>query len=115
MVGSKGYKEKTLSEEETNAVVSFLCLHVEPFRAVTDLTVLDGRICDGGGGTVTLARVREMLAICRVEEIDSDGKRLLPTCLVALIYTRDVRSVGGSTICRLEADWLKYCLRCVVL
>ena len=43
MVGSKGYKEKTLSEEETNAVVSFLCLHVDPFRDITDLTVLDGR------------------------------------------------------------------------
>jgi hypothetical protein len=115
MVGSKGYKEKTLSEEETNAVVSFLCLHVEPFRAVTDLAVLNGRICDGGDGTVTLARVREMLAICRVEELDSDGKILLPTYPVALIYTGAIRSVGGSTICRREADWLKCCLRCVVL
>lgn len=81
MVGSKGYKEKILSEEETNAVVSFLCLHVEPFRAVTDLTVLDGKICDGGDGAVTLARVREMLAMCRVEELDiDDGERLLQSC-----------------------------------
>ena len=79
MVGSKGYKEKTLSEEETNAVVSFLCLHVEPFRHVTDLTVLNGRICDGGDGNVSLGRVREMLAVCRVEELDVDGKRLPPS------------------------------------
>jgi Mg2+/Co2+ transporter CorC len=74
MVGSKGYKEKTLSEEETNAVVSFLCLHVEPFMAVTDLAVVGGRICDGDSGTVSLARVREMLAVCRVEELDVDGE-----------------------------------------
>lgn len=98
MVGTKGYKEKTLSEEETNAVVSFLCLHVGPFQAITDLTVIDGNICDGDNGQVSLQRVREMLAICRVEELDVDGKRTRsPVVLVLFCSTQQISHLLALT------------------
>jgi hypothetical protein len=100
MVGTKGYKEKTLSEEEMNAVVSFLCLHVEAFRKVTDLAVVDGRICDGEDGKVSLSRVREMLGVCPVEELDLGHHREVYTAgnqtdTCTLVLTGRLKIIAG--------------------
>ena len=84
-----------------NAVVSFLCLHVEPFRNVTDLAVVDGRICDGDGGRVTLARVREMLSVCPVEEVELEmqAKEIYTaghqTDMCTLVLTGRLKIIAG--------------------
>ena len=83
-----------------NAVVTFLCLHVEPFRNVTDLTVIDGQIGDGDDGRVTLARVREMLSVCPVEEVDLDVSREIYTAghqtdMCTLVLTGRLKIVAG--------------------
>ena len=58
MVGTKGQQATTLSSAEASALVSFLCLHVDAFRAVTRLAVdgpnFTGAIADAGGGLVSI-------------------------------------------------------------